>query len=155
MASPRTDRKPGQIYFPASGFVRKINLSRFSRFFIRFRFLRVIKGMEKDTLYFDGDCPICSAEISRLARYSKGQITLKDIHSLDGDEANLDKHRLLSRLHLKTADGQWVTGLKANIRAWHHTPFRYLWCMLDWPLVSLVSHRCYEAWIRHRNRARL
>jgi len=38
-----------------------------------------------------------------------------------------------------------------NIRAWHHTPFPYLWRMLDWPVISLVSHHCYELWLCRRN----
>ena len=109
--------------------------------------------MDKDTLYYDGSCPICSAEIDKLARFSGGQIELKDIHQLEDTDASLDKDKLMARLHLKTADGEWITGLKANIRAWHHTPFRYLWRILDWPLISLVSHRCYEFWLRRRNRA--
>ena len=107
--------------------------------------------MKKDTLYYDGNCPICSAEMDKLARFSGGRVILKDIHELDGTEACPDKAQLLSRLHLKTADGNWITGLKANIQAWQHTPFRYLWRLLDWPLINLVSHRCYEFWLRRRN----
>ena len=107
--------------------------------------------MEKDTLYYDGACPVCSTEIDKLAKFSKGRIILKNIHELGSDEARPNKELLLSRLHLKTADGKWITGLKANIRAWHHTPFGYLWRMLDWPLINLVSHRCYEYWLRRRN----
>jgi len=110
--------------------------------------------MDKDTIYYDGACPLCSAEIAKLGKFCDGRLVLKDIHTLDGDEASLDKNKLLSRLHLKTADGQWITGLSANIRAWHHTPFRHLWRVLDWPLVRLVSHPCYELWLRWRNRSR-
>jgi predicted DCC family thiol-disulfide oxidoreductase YuxK len=108
--------------------------------------------MEKDTLYYDGACPVCRAEIGKLARFSRGRIELKDIHELDGEDAGLDKNVLLSRLHLKTAGGEWVTGLKANIRAWRHTPFRHLWRILDWPPIRPVSERCYEYWLRRRAR---
>ncbi|MFT5504302.1 MAG: putative DCC family thiol-disulfide oxidoreductase YuxK [Gammaproteobacteria bacterium] len=109
--------------------------------------------MNKDTLYYDGACPLCSAEISKLEKFSNGRIELKDIHQLSEDEVSHDKALLLSRLHLKTADGEWVTGLKASIRAWQHTPFRALWRMLDWPLINRVSHFCYEAWLKRRNSA--
>jgi predicted DCC family thiol-disulfide oxidoreductase YuxK len=109
--------------------------------------------MNKDTLYYDGACPLCNAEVNKLKSFSKDRLVLKNIHELDGEDGQLDKQLLLERLHLKTADGQWVTGLKANIRAWHHTPFRRLWGLLDWPLINLVSHRCYEFWLRRRNRS--
>jgi predicted DCC family thiol-disulfide oxidoreductase YuxK len=107
--------------------------------------------MAKDTLFYDGACPLCSAEISRLRKHAKDALILQDIHDLDGSEPTPHKTLLLSRLHLKTAEGEWITGLRANIRAWHHTPFRLLWRMLDWPLISSISHWFYELWLRKRN----
>jgi len=109
--------------------------------------------MDKDTLYYDGACPLCSAEINKLEKFSNESLLLKDIHELDQREVGINKALLLSRLHLETAQGEWVTGLQANIRAWQHTPFRALWRMLDWPLVNRVSHWGYEAWLRQRNRS--
>ena len=108
--------------------------------------------MEKDTLYYDGACPICRAEIDKLAGLSKGRLELRDIHRLEGEDPGIDKTALLSRLHLRTADGEWITGLPANIRAWRHTPFGFLWRILAWPLIRVVSHRCYELWLNHRKR---
>ncbi len=107
--------------------------------------------MQKDTLYYDGACPICSAEIDKLSRYTRDRLVIKNIHQLETDEDAPDKDVLLSRLHLKTGDGRWVTGLEANIRAWRHTPFRPLWNLLDWPLIKPIGHWCYEFWLRRRN----
>ncbi|MCG6888035.1 MAG: DUF393 domain-containing protein [Gammaproteobacteria bacterium] len=106
--------------------------------------------MDKDTLYYDGACPLCRAEVGKLSKFTGDALVVKNIHDLDKAEAAPSKALLLSRLHLKTADGEWITGLRANIRAWHHTPFRYLWRMLDWPLISPVSHWFYELWLRQR-----
>ena len=107
--------------------------------------------MEKDTLYYDGACPVCSAEMAKLAKMSRGKIDLVDIHGMDAHACEIESEKLLSRLHLKTADGRWITGLSANVRAWHHTPLRYLWRMLELPLIRPVSHYCYELWLRKRN----
>ena len=79
--------------------------------------MRVTLCMNKDTLYYDGECPVCRAEVDKLARLSNGRLSLENIHDLGDADASLDKQRLLSRLHLKTADGEWITGLSANIRA--------------------------------------
>ncbi len=106
--------------------------------------------MNKDTLYYDGACPLCNAEIGKLAKLSRGRINLVDIHRLAPGEAEVDSEELLARLHLKTADGQWITGLSANIRAWQHTPLRHLWRVLDWPLVRMFSYPAYEFWLRRR-----
>ena len=108
--------------------------------------------MDKDTLYYDGACPLCSAEIGKLKKLSRGNIDLVDIHSLDAGSCEIDSEALLSRLHLKTADGEWITGLSANVRAWQHTPLRYLWRILEWPLIKPISHRAYEFWLRQRSR---
>ena len=107
--------------------------------------------MTRDTLYYDGNCPLCRAEIDRLRRFSQGRIELRDVHALEPQEVDIDKTELLARLHLMTADGEWITGLEANIRAWRHTPFRRLWNILDWPLVRLVSYPAYELWLRTRS----
>lgn len=107
-------------------------------------------NLTKDTLYYDGACPLCNAEIRKLRKHTKDALILRDIHDLENTEAMPDKTLLLSRLHLKTAEEEWITGLRANIRAWHHTPFRHLWRMLDWPLISRVSHWFYELWLRKR-----
>ncbi len=108
--------------------------------------------MDKDTLYYDGACPICSAEMARLEKMSQGRIELVDIHRMQPETCEIDPQLLLSRLHLKTAGGEWITGFSANVRAWQHTPLRYLWRMLEWPLIKPVSHYFYELWLRRRNR---
>ena len=107
--------------------------------------------MDLDTLYYDGACPLCSAEIGKLAKLSGGCLKLVDIHKLEPAEVDIDKPALLARLHLKTADGEWITGLKANIRAWQHTPFGFIWRVLDWPLINWFSYRAYELWLQRRN----
>ena len=107
--------------------------------------------MQKDTLYYDGNCPLCRAEIGKLRRFSNNRIVLRDIHAMTDGETDVAKTDLLARLHLKTGDGEWVTGLAANIRAWQYTPFRHLWRVLDWPLVKRLSYPCYELWLRRRN----
>ena len=111
--------------------------------------------MDKDTLYYDGACPLCRAEIGKLAKLSQGRIDLVDIHGMQAEACEVEPELLLSRLHLKTADGEWITGLSANVRAWQHTPLKRLWRMLEWPLIKPLSHRAYEFWLRRRNRSRV
>ncbi len=110
--------------------------------------------MDKDTLYYDGACPLCRAEIGKLEKLSGGKIELVDIHGMQAGACEVDSELLLTRLHLKTADGEWVTGLSANVRAWQHTPLRFLWRVLEWPLIKPLSHRAYEFWLDRRQRSR-
>ena len=106
--------------------------------------------MKPDTLYYDGNCPLCRAEIAKLRRFSKDRIALRNVHELEPGETEVAPSELLARLHLRTADGQWITGLDANIRAWRHTPFRWFWQLLAWPLIRWLSYPAYELWLRSR-----
>ena len=107
--------------------------------------------MQTDTLYFDGACPLCRAEMGKLARFSRGGLDLIDIHQLPPGQVEIDNAMLLARLHLKTGDGEWITGLKANIRAWQYTRLGFIWRVLDWPLINRISYPAYEFWLRRRN----
>lgn len=106
----------------------------------------------KDTLYYDGACPLCAAEMAKLSRYTGDQLVLENIHSLDDQGGLPDKQVLLKRLHLRTADGQWLVGIDANIRAWHYTPYGRFWRILGWPLIKPFSMAAYELWLVWRQR---
>lgn len=110
--------------------------------------------MTRDTLFYDGACPLCRAEIRRLHRHAGNRIDLVDIHQLDDFTGLPSKRDLLARLHLLSADGQWLTGLDANIRAWRQTPYRRLWEALGWPVIRVFTHRAYDLWLLWRTRNR-
>jgi predicted DCC family thiol-disulfide oxidoreductase YuxK len=107
----------------------------------------------KDTLYFDGACPLCSAEMKRLGRLKSESLALVDIHQAPLP-ADLDKPTLLRDLHLVKADGQIITGLTANIEAWQYTRWGFLWRWMQWPVVRQVGQLVYRTWAdwRFRNR---
>ncbi len=109
--------------------------------------------MAKDTLYYDGACPICRAEVARLERLAGDRLAFENVHELEADDGLPDKALLLARLHLRTADGDWLTGLDANIRAWGHTPFRRLWELFELPLMRPLGEWAYEFWLRRRRGA--
>lgn len=43
--------------------------------------------MDKDTLYYDGACPLCSAEIGKLEKYTSDELIIRDIHEPGADES--------------------------------------------------------------------
>jgi predicted DCC family thiol-disulfide oxidoreductase YuxK len=101
-----------------------------------------------DTLYYDGQCPLCKREVGRLREISSG-LALCDIHDLD-DAGLPSRDQLLRQLHLRTAKGEFLTGLEANVAAWQHTRIGWLWRVLQWPLIRPVASRCYNLWARRR-----
>ena len=103
-------------------------------------------------LYYDGACSLCRAEVKRLAQISD-RLQLQDIHELSPDAAGLpDRRALLERLHYRDAQGNVIAGLSANVAAWQHTRFGFLWRVLEWPLVRPVATRVYDWWAIWRYR---
>lgn len=108
-------------------------------------------GMKKqNTLYYDGACPLCSAEMNRLQRLSDDGLCLIDVHSAARDTLPEDPHRLLEVLHMETADGRLLTGVDANVAAWQHTRWGLLFRWMRWPVIRSVADFVYGIWARRR-----
>ncbi|WP_322002071.1 DUF393 domain-containing protein [Marinobacter alexandrii] len=104
-----------------------------------------------DTLFYDGQCPLCAREIRTLRKLQDGNLIFADIHEQSGTNTALPSHeQLLRRLHLMASTGEWVTGLHANVRAWSHTRFGFLFKPLLWPIIYPAASRMYERWADSR-----
>lgn len=108
--------------------------------------------MSHDTLYYDGHCPMCSMEMQKLKQHADDTLQLVDIHTLSDNTALPDKQTLLGELHLEQAGGKLLTGLDANVAAWQHTRFGFLYRWLRWPLVRTVADWVYSHWAQVRYR---
>ncbi|MEQ9462181.1 MAG: DUF393 domain-containing protein [Haliea sp.] len=105
-----------------------------------------------DTLYYDGRCPLCTAEMARLGQLCDNTLELSDIHAMAPDPSLPERDTLLRTLHLRTADGRLLTGIDANVAAWQHTRLGPLWRWLRWPLVRPVANVVYRLWAERRYR---
>lgn len=109
----------------------------------------------QDTLYFDGACPLCSAEIGKLKACASETLVLQDIHELPDQSEQSDspsKKELLDRLHIRSESGEWITGIDANVRAWQHTRYARISRVLTWPVIRIFSSAAYEFWLFLRRR---
>ena len=103
-----------------------------------------------DTLYYDGNCPLCMREVRLLQRIAGPGLVLQDLHTAPehrGEPTRLEK---LSTLHLQTGSGRWLTGVDATVRAWSHTRWGFLFRVLRWPLVGALADIAYRYWARKR-----
>ena len=104
-----------------------------------------------DTLFYDGQCPLCAKEIGTLRKLQQGDLVFADIHAQPNRKGMLPgREALLRRLHLLTGDGNWVIGLPANVRAWSHTPVGFFFKPLLWPGSYPLAARIYETWADKR-----
>jgi len=60
--------------------------------------------MKKETLYYDGACPLCAREMKHLAKLKRDSLDLVDIHKTDITNEMPSKEDMLLNLHLKRGD---------------------------------------------------
>ena len=69
------------------------------------------------TVWYDGDCPLCSREIAWLRRLDRrGGIDFVNLAA--GGSCPMDRATLLERFHAREADGPLVSGAAAFAAMW-------------------------------------
>jgi predicted DCC family thiol-disulfide oxidoreductase YuxK len=83
---------------------------------------------KKSTVYFDGSCPLCRAEISYYRKIDEdGGLSFVDVsapHAAPPD--GITRQQAMERFHVRTADGGIVSGAAAFVEVWGRLP-RWRW----------------------------
>jgi uncharacterized protein (TIGR01777 family) len=101
-------------------------------------------------IYFNGDCPVCRAEMSHYAkRCSADQPGLHFIDSIqqpDGlADCRLRGEHLERRVYVRDAQGQLLSGMPAILALWTRVPgYQALARVLSWPLLRPTSVVLYD-----------
>jgi predicted DCC family thiol-disulfide oxidoreductase YuxK len=103
-----------------------------------------------DTLYYDGNCPLCMREVRLLRRIADPGLSLVDLHEVPDSRGHPTRLEKLGTLHLRTANGDWLTGVDATVQAWSHTRWSPLFRILRWPLLGSLADLAYRYWARKR-----
>lgn len=106
----------------------------------------------KDTLFFDGSCPMCTKEIKLLEDINDGSLAFMDVHKCDIDDSMPSQLDMLKVLHLRTAEGEWIKGVPATVQAWSHTSWGWVFKPLLWPLINHAAAYAYNIWAEKRYR---
>ena len=106
-------------------------------------------GEAKCTVFYDGSCPLCTAEIGLYrAQDEAGVLTLVDV-SRDADlPPGLTKGAAMARFHVMTPGGSLVSGAAAFVAVWRGLPgWRWLARVADLPGVLWVLERAYRGFL--------
>ncbi len=95
------------------------------------------------TVWYDGDCPICTAEIGLMRRLDRDcTIAFVDL-SLPG-VCPTDREARLARLHAQPRGGPMVAGAAAFVAMWRVLPgLRLLAGLASFPPVLWLLERAY------------
>lgn len=105
------------------------------------------------TLFYDGSCPLCQAEIKHLIKYDQTyKLELVDISQPDFSQRypELSFRTLNRRLHALDDRGQWLLGLDATYAIWSAVGKRHWVLPLKWRWFRLFADPVYELFARHR-----
>jgi predicted DCC family thiol-disulfide oxidoreductase YuxK len=108
------------------------------------------------TVYYDGDCPLCSSEMAFLMRANRdGRLGFVDISrpGFDAQALGVTREALMALLHVRDATGQWLIGVPAVQAVYAATGHRRLAAALDHPVIARLARPAY-AWLA-RNRYHL
>ncbi len=105
------------------------------------------------TIFYDGNCPLCSAEMRSLKRHDQqNKIQLVDLHSdvfaQQYPEINVDA---AMRILHANYNGQVLRGLQVTHRAWTLIGKGFWVAPLNWPVVKTISHWIYLLVARFRH----
>ena len=102
------------------------------------------------TVYFDGGCPLCRAEIAYLKeKTDKNTLQFEDVSNREADLGpDLDRTSALARFHVRDSDGALVSGPPAFVKIWAHAPgFRWLTNLSKIPGMMWVLERVYRLFL--------
>jgi ubiquinone biosynthesis monooxygenase Coq7 len=80
------------------------------------------KPQSRLTVYYDGDCPVCSREISYYAGRTGDGVTYCDVAAQTCPAHDLSREDALRRLHARLPDGRLVSGAEAFVALWERVP---------------------------------
>ena len=105
------------------------------------------------TLYYDGRCPLCQAEMLYLQhRDHLGLLNCVDITQNDFDAiaTGLSCERAMASIHGQLANGDWVTGVAVFAAAYERVGLRRMAWLLSRPSLQPVLGWGYARFARHR-----
>jgi predicted DCC family thiol-disulfide oxidoreductase YuxK len=80
--------------------------------------------LEQSTVYFDGSCPLCRAEIGYYRRKDHfGALCFVDVSHTDALVPDgLTQRRAMERFHVRTENGALLSGAAAFVQIWSRLP---------------------------------
>ncbi len=105
------------------------------------------------TVYFDGSCPLCTAEIGHYASCEGGdRLGFVDV-SADGAKlgSDLSSNEAMRRFHVRLPDGTLVSGARAFVEVWDSLPgWQWAARLAKFPGLILVLEGTYRVFLTIR-----
>jgi predicted DCC family thiol-disulfide oxidoreductase YuxK len=111
------------------------------------------KAVPELTLFYDGRCPLCVAEIEFLqSRSTKDQLAFVDVTQTDFEAAghNISCEAAMAQIHGRTADGQVLVGVPVFATAYRLAKLPFLAWLLSRRWLMPLLQPAYVLFAKHR-----
>lgn len=106
------------------------------------------------TLYYDGACPMCHAEMHNLMLRNRDELlAFVDISvpGFDGQPPGATQHDLMTLIHARQADGTLVKGVDVFRLAYSAAGLPWVSALMRRPVIGPLADRLYPWVARFRN----
>jgi len=101
------------------------------------------------TVWYDGNCPICSAEIGWLRRQTHASVSYVDLTT--AARLPLERSVLMGRFYAQEIDGPLLSGIDAFEALWHRSKFlQPLSFAARIPVCRGILERSYQCFLLFR-----
>ena len=103
------------------------------------------------TVYYDGSCPLCSAEVGFYSSRGGGEkLRLVDVSDHRADlGTNLSSDAAMKRFHVRRSDGNLISGAAAFVAVWDVLPdWKWLAGVARLPGILLLFELSYRIFLR-------
>ncbi len=110
-----------------------------------------MRAMTDVTVWHDGGCPLCAAEIAVMRRLdTRGAIHFVDVSTADAGTCPIDRAALLERFHA-CEDGRMMSGAAAFAAMWRAIPIlRPIGLLARSPMILRILETAYVGFLRVR-----
>lgn len=94
----------------------------------------------KSTIYFDGSCPLCQAEIGYYRRTDRaGALCFVDVSKpAAATPTGVTQRQAMGRFHVRASDGRVLSGAAAFVEVWSRLP-QWRWAARAAALPGVLS----------------
>jgi predicted DCC family thiol-disulfide oxidoreductase YuxK len=106
----------------------------------------------KLTIYYDGHCPLCLAEIHFLKHHNhKKLLNFVSLQTLDPASANINCDLALKTIHARLDDKTTIVGPEVFFEAYKRTDLRMISYLFSFPVFRFFYAKFYSVFAKYRH----
>ncbi len=106
----------------------------------------------KLTIYYDGECPLCLAEIHFLIHHNqKRLLDFVSLQQLDKSEGDINCELAYQTIHARLGEKQLIVGPEVFFEAYKRTDLRLVNYLLSYAAIRFLYAKFYLIFARYRH----